>query len=485
MNSLFAKENKNLTNLSELPIRSLLLRHKLSQEIKSMRCQNVENSYYLSSNENLDDIETENKLGHLLKYNPSHPIGVSPIIRKKPPKHYDVLRKSNLKENQYSVPLFYVAFKITKNPIFHYFLTFLLLMNVATSVYLISVDEEQHQTMFLVLRNFEFVATVFYCFEMILRIIAKGKSFFYNKALVCDLILLIVSILPPGFVILLSTVRNGDLMKINENIKILYIFNALRVFRLVPRTKHLLRITKALLKPYKTLAYVGFLIILIMYIFAILGMHLFYDYTIAEDNDFEYQYKFSSFSNSMVTVFQLITFDCWYSICKEISSIASRFSTIVYFIVWLWFGAFVFANIFVGIMVDQFKQETEKMEEQKKYESATKATILAHKQSSRGTKKINPNIQLEGKKIAQKISQIYSTFEAFETSDKSVGTDEGFKEEVNHLLKKAGDNFESTWTNEELYLYYKLLCEISDQLSDIEKYEKLSRDAIHSCLSTK
>ena len=32
---------------------------------------------------------------------------------------------------------------------------------------------------------------------------------------------------------------------------------------------------------------------------------------------------------------------------------------------------------------------------------------------------------------------------------------------------------------------YKLLCEISDQLSDIEKYEKLSRDAIHSCLSTK
>ncbi|OHT09650.1 hypothetical protein TRFO_21367 [Tritrichomonas foetus] len=494
-NEDFIPEDDKDTDLSDainlggaISLRSMLLRHQLAQEIRVMNCENLGSAYHLSASNHTKSEEYTKSLARILQYTPFQPIGNPPIIRNEPGKHIKIARRRNVLRYRYSVPFFYTAFKITKNVFFKYFVTLLLLVNICTSVYLISADEEENALAFTVLRNFEFGFTVIFCVEMCLKIIAKGKSFLNDIPLIVDLVLLIASILPPGFIILICTDLNYDIMELKEKIKVVYILNAIRVFRLVPRTPPLLRTTKALLKPYKTLAYIGFLILLIMYIFAILGMHLFYSYTIYKSDDFEYQYKFESFANSMVTVFQILTFDCWLQMCKEISQVASAIVTYIYFIAWVWLGAFVFANIFVGVLVDQFKQETERMAEQKENERIAKYSIQARKKHAKGTsnvRKFSPQMQLTGQEISQKVSQLYSQFEAFETNTKSIGTDENFKTEVCRLLKHMGQDYETIWTNEELYKYYKTLCQISDNISEMEQLEKIASQAIHSCLETK
>jgi len=114
------------------------------------------------------------------------------------------------------------------------------------------------------------------------------------------------------------------------------------------------------------------LIMLVMYILAILGMSLFETYTKSSNNDLRFHDRFgylyilynfqlfytilnnfsiySSIGESFKTLFQLLTFDQWNDMVKEISTIANPIVTTAYIIIWTCLGAFIFRNVFVGVM---------------------------------------------------------------------------------------------------------------------------------------
>jgi len=58
----------------------------------------------------------------------------------------------------------------------------------------------------------------------------------------------------------------------------------------------------------------------------------------------------SSIGESFKTLFQLLTFDQWNDMVKEISTIANPIVTTAYIIIWTCLGAFIFRNVFVGVM---------------------------------------------------------------------------------------------------------------------------------------
>ena len=58
----------------------------------------------------------------------------------------------------------------------------------------------------------------------------------------------------------------------------------------------------------------------------------------------------SSLPRALLTLFQLFTLDQWVDIHSDLVAVSNRAFTSTYILLWVWVGAFLFRNLFVGIM---------------------------------------------------------------------------------------------------------------------------------------
>ncbi len=61
-------------------------------------------------------------------------------------------------------------------------------------------------------------------------------------------------------------------------------------------------------------------------------------------------YPSSDIPHTMLTLFQLFTLDQWYNIYRDLIKISDPAASLIYILVWIGIGSFVFRNLFVGIM---------------------------------------------------------------------------------------------------------------------------------------
>src|SRR5688572_3157341 len=125
--------------------------------------------------------------------------------------------------------------------------------------------------------------------EIVLKVIAKGNKpweFFYDGWNVFDFIIVAVCFLPIG----------------GAYIAVLRLARILRVFRLVSAMPKLQLLVGALLKSIPSMSYVGILLFLLFYIYAVLGTFMF------GQND---PIHFGSLQVSMMTLFKTITLEGW------------------------------------------------------------------------------------------------------------------------------------------------------------------------------
>ena len=62
------------------------------------------------------------------------------------------------------------------------------------------------------------------------------------------------------------------------------------------------------------------------------------------------QISFSTLKNAFITLFQLFTLDHWYEILNDMVKAVNPVVAKIYVMLWICIGAFVFRNIFAGIM---------------------------------------------------------------------------------------------------------------------------------------
>lgn len=58
----------------------------------------------------------------------------------------------------------------------------------------------------------------------------------------------------------------------------------------------------------------------------------------------------SSLGEAFITLFQLLTMDGWFRLQSDISTVVPVPIVVLFFISWVWIGAFIFRNIFIGVM---------------------------------------------------------------------------------------------------------------------------------------
>jgi voltage-gated sodium channel len=177
-----------------------------------------------------------------------------------------------------------------------------------------------------------FALTVFVV-EIVLKLAAHGRrplDFFRDGWNVFDFLVVVLCLLPwdSQFAVVLRLVRT------------------LRLLRLVSALPKLQLLVGALIKSFSSMGYVGLLLSLMLYIYAITGVHLFGAHDKAH---------FGSLSLAFFTLFQTITLDDWKFLFDSAKG-SSPAVAAVYFISFILLGTMIMLNLFIGIIMNSMEE---------------------------------------------------------------------------------------------------------------------------------
>ncbi len=190
------------------------------------------------------------------------------------------------------------------------------------------------------LRALDVFALTVFVVEIVLKLAAHGRrplDFFRDGWNVFDFLVVVLCLLPwdSQFAVVLRLVRT------------------LRLLRLVSALPKLQLLVGALVKSFSSMGYVGLLLSLVLYIYAITGVHLFGAHDKAH---------FGSLSLAFFTLFQTITLDDWKFLFDSAKG-SSPAVAAVYFISFILLGTMIMLNLFIGIIMNSMEEMHSELDE--------------------------------------------------------------------------------------------------------------------------
>lgn len=184
-----------------------------------------------------------------------------------------------------------------------------------------------------VLRVLDRLVLGIFIVECLLKIAACGPrpwNYFRDGWNVFDFVIVVLCLLPMNshFAVVLRLGRT------------------LRLLRLVSALPKLQLLVGALIKSFSSMGYVGILLGLMFYIYAIAGVHLF------GGHDKEH---FGSLSRAFFTLFQTITLDDWKFLFASAQGSSASVAA-VYFITFILLGTMIMLNLFIGIIMNSMQE---------------------------------------------------------------------------------------------------------------------------------
>jgi voltage-gated sodium channel len=184
-----------------------------------------------------------------------------------------------------------------------------------------------------VLRVLDRLVLCIFIVECLLKIAACGPrpwNYFRDGWNVFDFVIVVLCLLPMNshFAVVLRLGRT------------------LRLLRLVSALPKLQLLVGALIKSFSSMGYVGILLGLMFYIYAIAGVHLF------GGHDKEH---FGSLSRAFFTLFQTITLDDWKFLFASAQGSSASVAA-VYFITFILLGTMIMLNLFIGIIMNSMQE---------------------------------------------------------------------------------------------------------------------------------
>lgn len=195
--------------------------------------------------------------------------------------------------------------------------------------------------------------TVFFVAEISLRFFAceNKRRFFADPWNVFDTVIVTISLLP---------VTAGDQALIARLVRV---FRVLRMVSIIPELRILLN---SLIKALPQLGYVILLMFIIFYIYAAIGTTLFEQINPALWGDI---------AISLLTLFRVMTFEDWTDVMYETMAVYPL--SWAYYLSFIFFTAFAFLNMVIGIVVNVLDQEQAQANAKEHPNEPTIATLQA------------------------------------------------------------------------------------------------------------
>ncbi len=183
--------------------------------------------------------------------------------------------------------------------------------------------------------------TLIFLFEIIVRFVGEPEKrrFFHSAWNVFDSLIVVVSLIP---------IEDSELALIGRLVRI---FRVLRMVSIIPELRMLLN---SLAKALPQLGYVALMMFIIFYIYAAVGSTFF-----AEINPG----LWGDIAVSLLTLFRVMTFEDWTDVMYETMEVY-RFSW-VFYLTFIFFTAFAFLNMIIGIVVNVLEEEHQRERDKK------------------------------------------------------------------------------------------------------------------------
>lgn len=193
----------------------------------------------------------------------------------------------------------------------------------------------EHRSLFHVL---DYIIQIIFTIEIVLRILTHGNHplrFFKSGANWFDFIVTGLFYLPFG----------GSFVAVFRLVRIF------RIFRLFTALPQLQIMVGALIKSVPSMGYVGLLLLLQFYIFAVIGT--------VEFGHLD-PVNFSNLGQTMFTLFQIVTLEGWVEIYNGLGRTAV---STLYFISFILLGTMIVLNLFIGVITSGFDEVKREIEE--------------------------------------------------------------------------------------------------------------------------
>ncbi|XP_022081596.1 cation channel sperm-associated protein 1-like isoform X1 [Acanthaster planci] len=189
------------------------------------------------------------------------------------------------------------------------------------------------------------VFLVIYFMECVLKLYVWRLDYFKEQWNIVDFTIVVVNIADFS----VSTLVGNDVNILNfiGIFRAMRALRALRVLRTVRFLKSLQVIMNTCLQSVQSMGAITMLISLFLYMFAVIGRGLY-----AEVDP----KRFGNLGSAMFTLFQLLTLDDWFYIYAEaVAKDPGYFHIIFYLVLYIAFEYFIFLNLFVAVLVDNFQ----------------------------------------------------------------------------------------------------------------------------------
>jgi len=246
-----------------------------------------------------------------------------------------------------------------------------------------------------VLTTCNLIFTIIFTIEMGLKIIALGPIGYGRDPMnLFDFLIVVLSLFDQ-----ISTAQSGGSSSGGAGKKAVSAFRTVRLFR----TFRVLRVTKLL----RTLAYMKIIIgvisrsvkkfifilmllFLFIFIYSLLGMQLFGGKYVVSDTTTQegLRENYNSFFNAFLCVFQIMTQENWndFMTISILSKDINTYVSLLYLISWMCIGNYIFLNLFLAILLDEFTgEETEEELEELEEENEEDEDSLGGRTSSKTT----------------------------------------------------------------------------------------------------
>uniref|UniRef100_A0A8C9U616 Voltage-dependent L-type calcium channel subunit alpha n=1 Tax=Serinus canaria TaxID=9135 RepID=A0A8C9U616_SERCA len=265
-------------------------------------------------------------------------------------------------KNPYQYQIWYVV----TSSYFEYLMFFLILLN---TICLGMQHYNQSAEMNHISDILNVAFTILFTLEMVLKLMAfKAKGYFGDPWNVFDFLIVIGSIIDVILTVVLCLQDPDD----NSRVSITFfrLFRVMRLVKLLSRGEGVRTLLWTFIKSFQALPYVALLIVMLFFIYAVIGMQMFGKIAMVDGTQINRNNNFQTFPQAVLLLFRCATGEAWQEILLDCSygrrcdpesdyaegeeyTCGTGFAYF-YFISFYMLCAFLIINLFVAVIMDNF-----------------------------------------------------------------------------------------------------------------------------------
>ncbi|ORZ33335.1 Ion transport protein-domain-containing protein [Catenaria anguillulae PL171] len=401
----------------DLSSRSAVFRARLIEEFQLLDNLSLTGGTALPPQFNTRDVRDPDTLERILSEAP-HQLIKFQAFKRTAMDNLGVDRRLTRIRNKDKVPLgawagWVVESKVFQNIVLGFIVANAIMVGISAEL---SDTQQDYVELFQTLDVLDRLSLIVFLLEIALRWTDSFKKYWRDYWNVFDFFVTLGTAVPE--VLTLAGVQT-DFGTLGTIVRQLRTFRILRALKLAVRFTSLRIIVTTIIEALRSMFLIMTLVFMALFIFAVIGVYAFQPFSQA-NLPLTYGQSFKTLGSSLEVLFQFLTLDNWSNVVSDLLVVMDPVLTYIYVIVWVWLGAFIFRNVFVGVMVSNFDRISAELRERHAERVKARKMELMRKRLRKELEVAKTNIRTSITNLAEQTRPATASADAAKQRPKSV-----------------------------------------------------------------